>query len=595
MGSNESANFMPGALRRTWRYAGAPTDGVAGTYAGIVEKGDLLIDSTNANLYQNTNTQASPTWTQISAGAVTYGVAGEMAAAGTATANAAGATAKSARIDHVHALGAHDHSAADKGGAVVLAALGAGIFTADATGRGKFAAGFLGTDATSRALFATGFFNAATVLDKFAADSFDATACEAVIADSAIPQDKVNWTAGVTPTAETPDVAGAEGTSSSVARADHVHAATCAAPTGYTLAAADAEGTAATFARSNHVHKAILANNVYFVARNAADSADINAWKINAANLLEFGASLAGATMAGTLALADQSFTVTTGDITFSGAGKIDLGAAACIEAGVNHSALVGLIKVTNGMVIIGARNAANNADLAVMTVNASDLIEFGIGLDAFSLGGTVTGSDKAITFTTGYVQFNTGANPAASGALRYANNTVIGAARNAANNADISLWKVNADDDYEAAADVNLGGNKLYGGAADNADLELIATTSATVTTSYIKPAQMVDATTNSIAIRVKAGAIGDGETAQTDLDGELGIDSANGRLYFRYGAAWHYAAQDAGFQVNAAEKDCPVCHEPILVGQAVGGRIDKLMSDGAPHGLWCHLACLN
>jgi len=64
-GSNESPNYVAGSLRRSWRNAGTPTDGTSGTYAGICEKGDLLIDTTNAKLYQNTNTQASPTWSSV--------------------------------------------------------------------------------------------------------------------------------------------------------------------------------------------------------------------------------------------------------------------------------------------------------------------------------------------------------------------------------------------------------------------------------------------------------------------------------------------------------------------------------------------------
>jgi hypothetical protein len=46
--------------------AGAPSNGTSGTYAGIAPKGALLVDTTNGTLYQNTGTQASPTWTQNS-------------------------------------------------------------------------------------------------------------------------------------------------------------------------------------------------------------------------------------------------------------------------------------------------------------------------------------------------------------------------------------------------------------------------------------------------------------------------------------------------------------------------------------------------
>lgn len=45
--------------------AGAPTNGTSGTFAGMAGKGCLLIDTTNAKLYINTNTKASPTWTVV--------------------------------------------------------------------------------------------------------------------------------------------------------------------------------------------------------------------------------------------------------------------------------------------------------------------------------------------------------------------------------------------------------------------------------------------------------------------------------------------------------------------------------------------------
>lgn len=61
-GSHESSNIIAGSLRRVWRNAGAPSNGTSGTYANIADAGDLLIDTTNKKLYQNTNTQASPTW-----------------------------------------------------------------------------------------------------------------------------------------------------------------------------------------------------------------------------------------------------------------------------------------------------------------------------------------------------------------------------------------------------------------------------------------------------------------------------------------------------------------------------------------------------
>lgn len=68
-GSNESPLYVAGSLRRTWRNAGTPINGTSGTYAGVAEPGDLLIDTTNMRLFINTNTQASPKWAQVIASA----------------------------------------------------------------------------------------------------------------------------------------------------------------------------------------------------------------------------------------------------------------------------------------------------------------------------------------------------------------------------------------------------------------------------------------------------------------------------------------------------------------------------------------------
>ncbi len=217
-------------------------------------------------------------------GAVAMGAVGSMAAAGTATANAAGTGTAPAAIDHAHALGDHDHSGATKGSAIALAALGSNFFSADANGRAKFAAGLfdvttfqsvvaaaiLSATVTGRAFMATDYFNAAHVATAFATNSFDAANCLDIFADNAIPGSKVNWSYGATASTITPDDSASAGVAATVSRSDHVHANTCAAPSAG-LGAADAEGAASTFARSNHVHKATVADAVDFSFGNSDD------------------------------------------------------------------------------------------------------------------------------------------------------------------------------------------------------------------------------------------------------------------------------------------------------------------------------------
>ena len=61
----QGGTVIEGALSRPYENAGAPTGGVGGTLAGIAKKGALLLDITNGVTYQNTNTQASPTWSKV--------------------------------------------------------------------------------------------------------------------------------------------------------------------------------------------------------------------------------------------------------------------------------------------------------------------------------------------------------------------------------------------------------------------------------------------------------------------------------------------------------------------------------------------------
>ena len=51
--------------QRTWYNAGAPVNGTSGTFANQAAKGALLVDQTNATLYINVGTLASPTWQSI--------------------------------------------------------------------------------------------------------------------------------------------------------------------------------------------------------------------------------------------------------------------------------------------------------------------------------------------------------------------------------------------------------------------------------------------------------------------------------------------------------------------------------------------------
>lgn len=88
---------------------------------------------------------------------------------------------------------------------------------------------------------------------------------------------------------------------------------------------------------------------------------------------------------------------------------------------------------------------------------------------------------------------------------------------------------------------------------------------------------------TTGTLVTRVKTGA-----ASESDANGSLVIDSTNGRLYFRYGSAWHYVAQTAGFQIPDFETIDPISGDEIKEGDIVLGMVNQTFEDKALHGVW-------
>jgi hypothetical protein len=91
-----------------------------------------------------------------------------------------------------------------------------------------------------------------------------------------------------------------------------------------------------------------------------------------------------------------------------------------------------------------------------------------------------------------------------------------------------------------------------------------------------------LVNATTDGLATKVVAGAVTDGSFTATAQNGQMAIDSSNGRIYFRYSGAWHYVSQTAGFQIPNYETN------GISIGDPVVGMIDGATPDGALHGVF-------
>ncbi len=108
-----------------FRSAGAPSDGTEGTQAGNALKGALLIDTTNGNVYQNTGTQASPTWSLLQrvaqqANIAVLGTTSDLVGVDGAGSNAAPLAGTESRLDAIEA----------KLDAVITALVDAGVLEA---------------------------------------------------------------------------------------------------------------------------------------------------------------------------------------------------------------------------------------------------------------------------------------------------------------------------------------------------------------------------------------------------------------------------------------------------------------------------------
>ena len=183
-------------------------------------------------------------------------------------------------------------------------------------------------------------------------------------------------------------------------------------------------------------------------------------------------------------AFAANNLTFSTGEISFSGAGGIDLAGSGYLKVGATPAAAGG-IRLTNNEYIT-VRNNADGADVNMITVNASDLVTFGANVAAFTMGATLTLAAQQLSLSTGNITFSgagyiaMGANPAASGYVRLLNTGVI-AWRNQADGGDISAIQVDASDDLAIGADLQMGGNTILGDTGAGGNLVLSSTLNAT------------------------------------------------------------------------------------------------------------------
>lgn len=577
----ESAYKIGPALRRVWRNAGVPTSAV--TLAGIADIGDLCIDNTisgSSGLYQNTNTKASPTWTQITGGAVTLDGAYDTGGAGagrTINANDGAVVIQNLETDTTNILELNKSpvgSAAGDALAITVGAngTGAGISIANA-GSGNDVTGTAGWSVTKAGVgtFDSLSIGQATLVEDvvpagticyIGRDNTGDVTINALtgkevhvaiagtdVLDIGVGVEVISGgltvtAGGIVVTAGGVEVAlggltvtdgGADITGNSTVTGDL--AVTGGLTFGGTLTISDTVTVDELILDTDGVAPAntncyVVSDNTGDLTLNAlsgkqiclaiagADQVTLSATVLdltdvaidNAGYLILNAATAPGGTevyavndntgdltlnaltaksvniaVAGTdeytfsataagfgannITLTTGNITLTTGYIQWSGAGYLDLGASGYI-IGTGTVADAGIIRVANDTYVASSRDNGDTANVDLIKANASDLIEFGANLAALTMGGTLTLAAQQLSLSTGNITFSgagyvaINANPAGVGSLRLANTDVI-AWRNQANGGDISALQVNAADDVQLGADLQVNDNVIYGSAA--------------------------------------------------------------------------------------------------------------------------------
>jgi hypothetical protein len=226
-----------------------------------------------------------------------------------------------------------------------------------------------------------------------------------------------------------------------------------------------------------------------YIARDNAGDTTINALTGKTINLAVAGTDIVTLS-ATTMAFGACAQTLSTGTITFSGAGYIDLGASGLIKAGTNP-ALAGIVCVPNNTYGVSSRNAANNANIDLIKADGSNYIAFGASLAAHTVAGTLTLGAQQLSFSTGNVTFSgagyvaINANPADAGAIRLGNTGAM-LWRNAANSGNFGI-NLDASNNLAHTCPIQMGASIVYGDTASGGNLQLSSTTNATKGRVYI------------------------------------------------------------------------------------------------------------
>jgi len=260
----------------------------------------------------------------------------------------------------------------------------------------------------------------------------------------------------------------------------------------------------------------------------------------------------------------------------------------------LQNSAGTGFVKVTSGVLSYDNSTYMTNPMTA-----AGDIIYGGAS-------GTAT---KLVAGTTGQIlQTNTGAAPSWSTAVYPATttanqilystsaNVIDGSANLTFDGTNLQISGAGSSQIISTNAPIILGesggtnsNNEQLSFDFDTATANKVAVTSDTGVTLLDFGTINLNSGGYIAGNPIITGVVSSGPPETTPANGALIVDSGDGgRLYFRYGSAWHYVAQTGGFQIPKEETTDPISGDTMAEGDIVLGRINQTFNDNALHGVW-------
>jgi len=210
------------------------------------------------------------------------------------------------------------------------------------------------------------------------------------------------------------------------------------------------------------------------------------------------------------------------------------------------------------------------------LVLNDSVSLKLGTSSDfTIAHGGVNTVFDN--TFVTGNTQFQLGTDTTAT-AFQILNDTGLEIFE-VDGGGNVGIGTTNPSSKLHVSGAVT--GSALFT-LNETGDQALLTASASGVTKLSILHNGLVNATVGGLATYTKAGTIDDTDFTDTAVDGLMGFDSANGRLYIRNAGAWSFIAKTAGFQIPAYEA------EGLSAGDFLIPYVEKKMEDGAFHGLY-------